>query len=165
MIEVKFENPPGNVLSTRQFEPGQALRIGVHVTHWSSPVIYLPVRFEFYNGASYFEDRSTDIWANAWVDWIMPNVVTKATVKITAYHILGPETMEIPIGIGREPPPVGGAINWTLLWVIGGIGVGLAALYVFTRASGIHKVTSATASRIKGSGQSIQRKLAATAKA
>ena len=170
MIEVKFENPPGNEIHTRQFEPGQALRIGVHITGDIIPGLPIPwelVRFELYNGTDFFEENYTDLWGNAWVDWVLPNEVTTGIVKITAFTFgtASVETKEIPIGIGKQPPAIKGAVDWTPLWIIGGIAVGLAALYVFTRASGIHKVTSATASRIKGTGQTIQRKLSAAAKA
>ena len=166
MIKVIFENPPDNELHTRLFEPGQALRVGAHVTSsigW--PGVGALTRFEFYNTTDFFTEKYVDILGNAYADWILPNEISTGTVKVTVFWAFSQEVVEIPIGIGKQPPAIKGAIDWTPLWIIGGIAVGLAALYVFTRASGIHKVTSAAASRIKGTGQTIQRKLSAAAKA
>ena len=131
MIEPKFENPPGIELTDRQFTSGQSLRVGAHVTNFYLPMTWLPVSFELVgpNFQTYFTDTFTDIWGNAWVDWILPNVVTNATVKIharTTIPYLFDEQLEIPIslvasvpgpgpGPGPDPSPLGGASGLILV--------------------------------------------------
>jgi len=126
LITVKFENPPGNILSTRVFTPGQGLRVGAYVTGplgLGEP--FIPVRFELYGDkfTDYYADTIATVQGNAWVDWILPNVITPAKVRITAFYPIGSdEIVEIPIGIGQEAPPIipPGDTSW--MWAVG-IGV------------------------------------------
>lgn len=143
MIEVKFENPPGHELTTRQFAPGQPLRVGCYCENNLSPGIpepFLRVTFEMYGDgfASYYTDTMTNFFGNAWVDWQLPNVVTTATVRITAYDLNGvspirqSETITIPIGIGKTAPPVippGNESSYMWAILLGLVAVGSAFAY------------------------------------
>jgi len=134
MINVKFENPPGTVLTTRQFDPGQPITVGAYITGaLSLPEPFMPVDFELYgvdnNFTPYFTSTRTTIQGNAWVDWNLPNVITKATVRITAHFFSGDEYIEIPIGIGVAPPPITPGADWSWILVAGVILVVAAFAY------------------------------------
>jgi len=139
MITVKFENPIGYELQTRQFAPGQFLRIGVNCRNNFSLGIgepWIVVRFEMFDGfASLYGEAQTDLFGNAWVDWTLPNTISQATVRITAFELNGlawsrtDETVSIPIGIGEEAPPI--IIPLNINWVMVG-GVALIAVLAIT---------------------------------
>ena len=105
---VLFENPPGTVLTTRRFTPGQPLRIGAKLASvLGGPAPFFPCTFEVFGGdfTSIYVETQSDMWSNAWADVILPNVVTRATVRVVNKGSLE-DTVEIPIGIGMEPSPI-----------------------------------------------------------
>ena len=148
-ISTVFENPPGNVLNTRTFNPGQNLRIGAHViTSQYLPNPFASITFEVLGISSpiYVETR-TNWLGDAWVDIVLPYETTKAYVRITAYFIGGSPAIEtIPIAIGNVspdplPPTEEGDVftpikpfGDTLKWVVIGAGV-IALVYIFSKAA------------------------------
>jgi hypothetical protein len=140
MLVVKFENPPGTVLNTRRFTPGQNLRVGAQVTTpLGGPAPGVATTFELYDTSfePYYTGTTTDFFGNAWVDWILPGVTSRATIRVVAQSIIPGtnEVVEIPVGIGTNPLPIPGEINTTALWIIGGaVLVGAVLVGVFHKA-------------------------------
>lgn len=141
-IVVKFENPPGNVLQTRQFTPGQELRIGGHVTDitgLSIPLLGITLDILSSGFSPISMNTTTTILGDFWFDIILPSVESTAVVKIYAEPTLltGGQTAEIPIAIGNIlPPPIeppGTDTPWTVFlkyapWIAAALG----ALYLYS---------------------------------
>ena len=144
MIGVNFYDTAGNLLNTRQFDPGQEIKLIAHVTSdFGLPGAGLTFRFELIcpSEADYYYDTHTTLWGNADVVWTLPNYATKAVVRVTAFWSIAIGTTEeeiydIPIGVGMEPDPVvnPGSTNWIPL-IIGAAVVGVVILIVMTNKS------------------------------
>lgn len=133
---VIFENPPDTVLNTRQFQPGQNLRIGGHVTGLlglGEPFQQITLDIP---ELSISGQTNTDILGDYWFDITLPNVTKKATITITAtFSVSGQDVVTVPISLGNlspdplpSPPDQGLFGNYTWLVVIG-----LLALYIISR--------------------------------
>lgn len=129
---VVFESPPGNILNTRQFSPGQAIRISgkcVGPLGLGEPGTYvtLDIHDSF---PSVYSSTYTNLLGDYHFDIVLPNVSTQATVHVCAQYTLGGiEDVTVPIGIGESAPPLPSPPpSWekTLEW----IGIGLFALIV-----------------------------------
>lgn len=123
MLTVNFQKPPGNVVSTRRFEPGDQVRVGGRSTgDFGLPNSFMPVTLDMHDGFNpiYLQSR-TNHWGSFWFDVTLPNVKSEATVLVSVNYIVGGwERMEIPIGIGVTPPdmpsPPPGPMDW-VKWV------------------------------------------------
>mgnify|MGYP001559215048 CR=1 FL=1 len=114
-LEVKFETPPGNVLSGRNFSPGQSLRIGGHVTGalgLGEPFTH--IRLEITDGSflPILLETQTNLLGDFWFDIFLPNANSKANVKLTAtFTVTGQDVVIIPIAIGQEAASGGGYLD------------------------------------------------------
>lgn len=139
MSIVRFENPPGEELATRQFEPGQDLRIVVKPMGFLGiPEPFIECRIELFNSfAPYYWDVRSNLFGTAYVDLVLPDMITQATVKVTIFWIGSVEIVTIPIAIGTTPAPIpeppGGIIESTLKWVAIGAGM-IALVYLASKA-------------------------------
>ena len=107
MLQIKFEAPPGNDLSTRNFAQGQAVRIGVHT---SSSV----ANFGILGGGrtvtiqvtglspAVYQSVTTDPLGDAWADIHMPTQNGQATVKVHVDYGVGSDDGEVPVFIGEQ---------------------------------------------------------------
>lgn len=107
-ITVAFEKPPGTVTYTRQFQPGDQIRVSGKVTGLvglGEPL--LRVRLEITDRFSpMFGESRTNLLGNYWFDVTLPQVVSQAKVVVTAWFYTGAEQVSVPIGIGTEPEPI-----------------------------------------------------------
>lgn len=106
-ISVEFQSPPGTILATRQFNPGDSIRIaGKVTTSLGLPNSFQPVRLEVVDSFTpLFVESRTNVAGNYWFDVILPDVVSAANVIVTAWFPVGsPEQVVVPIGIGTTPP-------------------------------------------------------------
>ena len=147
-ITVNFENPPGNRVQTRQFSPGDTIRVTGKVTgllNLGEP--FQPVRVEVMDGfPSAFAESRTNILGNYSFAVKLPSdVVTQANVAVTAFYAIGsPERVVIPIGIGTNAAEIKLPVSQldTVIKVVligGGI---VLALYAFQTFQRIKKVVS-----------------------
>lgn len=116
---VYLENPPGTVLPTRQFEPGQELRIGGHVTGAAGlgepgQSVVLDITGNF---SPITLQTNTNFWGDFWFDIVLPEVISQANIRIVVtFSFAGQDIVNIPIGIGvipgplPKPPPQGGEV-------------------------------------------------------
>lgn len=131
-ITVKFENPPGNELPTRTFEPGQQLRIGGHVdATLLSGSSLRPVTMDLSSDTDSFApitiSSSTNILGDFWFDIVLPDVVSQASLLIVVDFLIGDDEQKIvSIGIGTNPKPEPKPVNWLVI----GLGVAAVALVV-----------------------------------
>ena len=141
-IEVKFESPPDNILVTRNFQPGQSLRIGGHVTGAAGlGEPFTPVVLDITDGFYPITAQSSTNWlGDFWFDVALPNVTSQATVKLTAtFSVMGQDVVTIPIGIGEvmpaplptPPKQVGETALEVIKWVAIGAAI-LGIVYLIT---------------------------------
>ncbi len=135
---IQFENPPGTVLATRQFTPGQALRVGGHsTTDFGLPNANGAVSLDITSPAfSPITVQSRVDWlGDFWFDITLPNVNAQAKVEVVVQYSLGsPEVVTVPIGIGSAvpaplPEPEESELSKTIRYAAIGAGI-LGALYV-----------------------------------
>ncbi len=144
---VVLENPPGTPINTTQLEPGQALHVAVRVRSYlgGPPTGPVSVELTIYDSfAPIAAVKTTNLLGNADFDVTIPNVISKATLRVVStYSIMGQDIVIIPIGIGvaPEPPPVPEppsniftTITKTIQWVAVGAGV-VAVLYLASKAA------------------------------
>jgi len=147
-ITVKLENPPGTEIQTRNFDPGQNLRIGVNVPNtWPGVGANCKFQIEGTNISPMYFESSTDVWGNAWWDANLPNVNAKADIivivsRMGAFGTGDIETTKIPIAIGNvtpEPikPPADPSENWKMFlsympWIVGISAVSFGVIYLWT---------------------------------
>ena len=156
-ISVTFQKPIGNILASRDFQPGDQIRIAGQVAGWlGGPDILTPISLDI---TGYFSsihvDSKTNLVGNYWFDVILPNVVSGANVTISANRPFpdSRETVIVPIGIGTKaedvpiPEPEPGFLDQlgtVVKWVVIASGV-IAVLYVLSKAGGIGTVRKALA--------------------
>jgi hypothetical protein len=132
-LTVKLENPPGVPVETFQFTPGQPLHLAIEVRGSLGLGESIPISMEIYPDTTgaftpMYDSGYSNILGNKEFDVSLPFVVTKATIRIQAsWPIGGVEEKLVHIGIGVDPGPQPGGVNWqkTLLYA------GLAAGGVF----------------------------------
>ncbi len=113
---VKLEYPPGNLISTRQFNPGDPLHIAVNcrgtVIGLPTPNVKVTLSISDTNFAPIYAEGLTNLAGNVDFDVVLPVVVAQATIQIIAIYpiqiFIGPEIVSIPIGIGTIPEPLPG---------------------------------------------------------
>ena len=147
-ITVNFESPPGNRVQTRQFNPGDTIRVTGKVTgllNLGEP--FQPVRVEIVDDfPSAFAESRTNILGNYSFDVRLPrDVVTQADVAVTAFYSIGsPERVVIPIGIGTKAASIKLPTSLLdtavkVLLIGGGI---LLAFYVVRSVKSVKRITS-----------------------
>jgi hypothetical protein len=108
-LTVNFQDPPGTILATRRFNPGQNLRIAGKSDWLGVPDPLTPVDLSIeWSGAPFYLSSRTNLAGNYWFRVTLPNVLTKAVVAVTVHRPLGSSTTRIPIGIGVAPDPLPG---------------------------------------------------------
>ena len=133
-VEIRFEQPIGVEHPSLRFNPGEAVRITGTVRDFGMPGSFLIVDLALLDSfAPMVWQTRTNFNGNYWFDITLPNVVTLATVRVTADFIGPDETVQVVIGIGTmppsPPPPPGGFLDKLLPWLIGA-GVVLGAAYL-----------------------------------
>ena len=135
---IQFENPPGTVLTTRQFAPGQDLRVGGHsTTDFGLPNVNGAVSLDITSAAfSPISVSSRVNWlGDFWFDITLPNVNAQAVVRVVVQYSMGsPEVVTVPIGIGTAvpgplPKPPESELSKTIRYAAIGAGI-LGAIYV-----------------------------------
>ena len=144
-IAVKIESPVGTTLQTRNFQPGQRVRVGGHVTGaLSIGEPFTHVRMELTGDGFYplFEETRTNFLGDFWFDIIMPWTSGKANLQfIATFSLLGQDVVDVPIAIGNVypdptplPPPQGTLpslpdlgidIDWNLIGIAGLVILGI----------------------------------------
>lgn len=100
----------GNQLTTRQFSPGQGVRVVYH-NEGGPLAAFINVSFDIEatnpNNAfsPIYAATVTNIWGDAWEDITLPNVNAQALVTVTGYAA-ATDTVTVPIGIGTPPTPL-----------------------------------------------------------
>ena len=105
-ITIEFQKPAGIIHPTREFEPGDEIRIIGKISSsiglWQP---FIPVQLEIVDDFSpIFLDTRTGPTGNYWFDIQLPYVVTVARVIITTWFLNAVEQKEVKIGIGEIPP-------------------------------------------------------------
>lgn len=102
-ITVNFESPPGVLALSREFSPGDRIRVSGKVTGFLGlPSAWLKVRLDITDNFSpLYVENYTNLMGNYWFDVTLPEVEGLAKVIITTPS----ETVSVPIGIGVTPPP------------------------------------------------------------
>jgi len=133
-ITVNFEKPIGVVLTTRQFNPGDEIRVTGKVTGITGlAASWQKVRLEIVNSFEWlYIDSWVNTWGHYWFDIILPNTISKADVIVTSWFpVGGAEQVIVPIGIGAEPEPIPTPPAKELIpswvWLVG-IGVGVVLI-------------------------------------
>ncbi len=141
---VKLETPPGNPTTSRHFNPGDTIRVGEHVTSLlGGPAWGVDIQVDISStGGDFFESLyasdKTNMLGDAWQDFILPNVNSKADIRVTAsFGSTTPETVIVPIAIGNatpDPLPIPKPVPNELLNTILFGALGIAVLYVVLKA-------------------------------
>jgi hypothetical protein len=143
-VKVYFQLPDGTDLATRQFDPGQALRILVQVRGvLGLPEPWLKITLDIHatsgTFAPIYDEGSTSILGNYAFYISLPNTTAQADCIVTVYPVVGSGLQVItPIGIGEGPPPLpkppATTLETVLKWVAIGGGV-IAVAWMASKAA------------------------------
>jgi len=130
MIRILFEDPPNNVLTTRQFTKGQSLRIGAQCPlYYVGSYAIIEVIPEHNEFSPIYGEVFIDINGNCWLDTIMPYVDSKATVRVSTSHWTGASVETVPISIGNVVPDENIIpFDWNAFLVKNGVVIAIVAV-------------------------------------
>lgn len=102
-ITVNFDSPPGVRVLTREFSPGDRIRVSGKVTGFLGiPQAFLKVRLDITDNFSpLYAESYTNYLGNYYFDVTLPDVDGQAKVIITTAN----EAVSVSIGIGVQAPP------------------------------------------------------------
>lgn len=159
-LTVRFESPPGTVLPTPRFSPGQQVRVtGKAIGAASIPDVGVDIHLQV--SGSWFSpiemSGQANILGNYWFDLTMPNQTGKAVVKVyrPGAWFSPVDSRVIPIGIGVDPdvatfPGEGGPNLLLPLVLVGVTGVGAYLLLRHGRPTAAARVPATTSANPGG---------------
>lgn len=132
---VKFFDQSGHELKTRSFQTGQRIDInvvGTGIVGIPEPFSLVRVDILAGNRSIFSQQKTANLWGVADFVLQLPNEATTATVHAyVEYSIHGTDSVDIPIGIGKEvsqlpEPKSNGIPAW--VYVVGILAIGLVAI-------------------------------------
>ena len=110
-ISVNFENPIGSIVGTRQFSPGDRIRVSGNVSGFipmGAPGVLVSVDVVVDGSSVVYGQDKTSLLGNYGVDITLPDYDTRADVIVIGSYGGGTfyERVVVPIGIGILPEPI-----------------------------------------------------------
>ena len=126
---IVFKDSKGNVLTQRQFQPGQQIQVTGHVTGLlglGEPGQSVTLDISNHNFSPVYASDTTSILGNFVIPVTLPTVSSKANVTINIHSIGGVSQQVIPISIGSvipdtlpdEPSSGSSYIVWGVIGVV-----------------------------------------------